>query len=156
VIKISRVHLICGLSSTSPNWDVRYLYYHIPFVLFNYSLCIHIHLISLILLDYGVVTHCTSMHTYSWDLFNIDQSFSSSHSQAMKSLPWNERYVLCLRYSQEGASAEHRIKVLSGTLQNYVYMYVCRSLFKVDRLMFALHMVHGMLPNMFQENVSLL
>ena len=35
-----------------------------------------------------------------------------------------------------------------------VYTYVCRSLFKADRLMYALHMVHGMHPEMFKENVS--
>lgn len=35
-----------------------------------------------------------------------------------------------------------------------MYEYVCRSLFKADRLMFALHMVHGMKPELFEENVS--
>ena len=39
-------------------------------------------------------------------------------------------------------------------LQQLVYEYVCRSLFKADRLMFAMHMVHGMKPEMFEENVS--
>ena len=38
-------------------------------------------------------------------------------------------------------------------LQQLVYEYVCRSLFKADRLMFAMHMVHGMKPEMFEENV---
>jgi len=56
--------------------------------------------------------------------------------------------------SQDGASTEHRIKSLNSTLQASVYSYVCRSLFKADRLMFALHMVHGMFPELFQENVS--
>lgn len=32
-----------------------------------------------------------------------------------------------------------------------MYNYVCRSLFKTDRLMFALHMAHGMRPEMFGE-----
>lgn len=54
---------------------------------------------------------------------------------------------------QDGGSTEHRIKLLVGHLQHLVYEYVCRSLFKADRLMFALHMVHGMKPNMFEENV---
>ena len=55
--------------------------------------------------------------------------------------------------SQEGASPEHRIKMLNSSLQRLVYEYVCRSLFKADRLMFALHMVHGMFPDLFKENV---
>ena len=46
------------------------------------------------------------------------------------------------------------LQVLVGHLQQLVYEYVCRSLFKADRLMFAMHMVHGMKPNMFEENVS--
>ena len=62
-------------------------------------------------------------------------------------------FQLCMR-AQEGASTEHRIKTLGSTLQNFVYTYVCRSLFKADRLMFALHMVHGMYPDMFKQNVS--
>ena len=53
---------------------------------------------------------------------------------------------------QAGASPEHRIKTLIEELQNLVYGYVVRSLFKADRLMFALHMVHGMFPDMFQKN----
>ena len=58
--------------------------------------------------------------------------------------------------SQEGASPEHRIKMLNSSLQRLVYEYVCRSLFKADRLMFALHMVHGMFPDLFKENVRVL
>jgi len=57
--------------------------------------------------------------------------------------------------TQEGSSTEHRIKSLSSLLQNSVFTYACRSLFKADRLMFALHMVHGMFPDMFKENVSI-
>ncbi|XP_052794024.1 cytoplasmic dynein 2 heavy chain 1-like isoform X3 [Mya arenaria] len=57
-----------------------------------------------------------------------------------------------LETRQDGGSTEHRIKVLVGHLQHLVYEYVCRSLFKADRLMFAMHMVHGMKPDMFEEN----
>lgn len=57
--------------------------------------------------------------------------------------------------TQEGSSTQHRIKSLVKTLQRLTYNYVCRSLFKADRLMFALHMVHGMFPDMFDKNVRL-
>ncbi len=60
-----------------------------------------------------------------------------------------------LKIRQDGASTDHRIKSLNNTLQTLVYEYVCRSLFKADRLMFALHMVHGMYAEMFKENVSI-
>ena len=56
-------------------------------------------------------------------------------------------------YFKDGGGTEHRIKVLVKHLQQLVYEYVCRSLFKADRLMFAMHMVHGMKPEMFEENV---
>ncbi|XP_053400577.1 cytoplasmic dynein 2 heavy chain 1-like [Mercenaria mercenaria] len=53
---------------------------------------------------------------------------------------------------QDGGGMDHRIKSLVAHLQQLVYEYVCRSLFKADRLMFAMHMVHGMKPDMFEEN----
>ncbi|XP_074649972.1 cytoplasmic dynein 2 heavy chain 1-like [Tubulanus polymorphus] len=57
-----------------------------------------------------------------------------------------------LNARQDGAGTEMRIKALINELQFLVYEYVCRSLFKADRLMFALHMVHGMYPEHFLEN----
>jgi dynein heavy chain 2 len=36
-----------------------------------------------------------------------------------------------------------------------VYNYVCRSLFKADRMMFALHVSHSMFSKQFKENVCL-
>lgn len=56
-----------------------------------------------------------------------------------------------LETKQESSSTEQRIKSLRGALQSLVYEYVCRSLFKADRLMFALHLVHGMHPELFEE-----
>ena len=35
----------------------------------------------------------------------------------------------------------------------HVYQYVSQSLFKADRLMFALHVAHGMKPKLFNPNV---
>ena len=55
---------------------------------------------------------------------------------------------------QDGSGTEKRIGSLVQRLQQLVYEYVCRSLFKADRLMFAMHLVHGMKPELFGENVS--
>ena len=55
--------------------------------------------------------------------------------------------------TQAGSSTEHRIKSLIETLQHLTYNYVCRSLFKADRLMFALHMAHGMFSDLFNKDV---
>ncbi|CAH1776602.1 unnamed protein product [Owenia fusiformis] len=57
-----------------------------------------------------------------------------------------------LMNKQEGSSTEMRIKTLISNLQYLVYEYICRSLFKADRMMFAMHMVHGMHPESFKEN----
>ncbi|KAM4699205.1 cytoplasmic dynein 2 heavy chain 1 [Discoglossus pictus] len=53
---------------------------------------------------------------------------------------------------QESDSTELRIKSLISSLKHMVYEYVCRSLFKADQLMFALHFVRGIQPDLFQEN----
>lgn len=60
----------------------------------------------------------------------------------------------CCLLFQDGSGTELRIETLISRLQYLVYEYVCRSLFKADRLMFAMHMVHGMKPDLFEENVS--
>ncbi|EDO38992.1 predicted protein [Nematostella vectensis] len=56
-----------------------------------------------------------------------------------------------LETNQDSSSTELRIKALKSSLQLLVHEYVCRSLFKADRLMFALHLVHGTHPELFQE-----
>ncbi|KAF2973673.1 hypothetical protein EK904_004515 [Melospiza melodia maxima] len=57
-----------------------------------------------------------------------------------------------LQSEQDSGNTEERIKLLIGTLKHTVYEYVCRCLFKADQLMFALHFVRGMHPELFQEN----
>ncbi|XP_071846316.1 cytoplasmic dynein 2 heavy chain 1-like isoform X2 [Apostichopus japonicus] len=52
----------------------------------------------------------------------------------------------------DGSNTDMRIQRLIQSLQSLVYQYVCRSLFKADRLMFGLHLSHGMHPDLFQEN----
>ncbi|OWK62944.1 Cytoplasmic dynein 2 heavy chain 1 [Lonchura striata] len=57
-----------------------------------------------------------------------------------------------LQNKQDSVNTEERIKLLIGLLKHTVYEYVCRCLFKADQLMFALHFVRGMHPELFQEN----
>ncbi|XP_076054654.1 dynein cytoplasmic heavy chain beethoven [Oratosquilla oratoria] len=57
-----------------------------------------------------------------------------------------------LKTPQDGGSTENRIRTLQRALIDLVYSYVSRSLFKADRLMFALHLVHGMYPELFHEH----
>uniref|UniRef100_A0A8C0I8A9 Cytoplasmic dynein 2 heavy chain 1 n=1 Tax=Bubo bubo TaxID=30461 RepID=A0A8C0I8A9_BUBBB len=57
-----------------------------------------------------------------------------------------------LQSEQDSSNTEERIKSLIGSLKHTIYEYVCRCLFKADQLMFALHFVRGMHPELFQEN----
>ena len=52
----------------------------------------------------------------------------------------------------KGDSTDKRNKALRHTLQDLVYQNMARSLFKEDRLSFAMHLAHGMYPDMFQDN----
>ncbi|KAK7812802.1 LOW QUALITY PROTEIN: hypothetical protein U0070_019828, partial [Myodes glareolus] len=53
---------------------------------------------------------------------------------------------------QDSENTEQRIQSLVSSLKHMVYEYICRCLFKADQLMFALHFVRGMHPELFQEN----
>ncbi|XP_040316731.1 cytoplasmic dynein 2 heavy chain 1 [Herpailurus yagouaroundi] len=57
-----------------------------------------------------------------------------------------------LHNKQDSESTERRIQSLISSLKHMVYEYICRCLFKADQLMFALHFVRGMHPELFQEN----
>uniref|UniRef100_A0A8C6NK20 Dynein heavy chain ATP-binding dynein motor region domain-containing protein n=1 Tax=Nothobranchius furzeri TaxID=105023 RepID=A0A8C6NK20_NOTFU len=57
-----------------------------------------------------------------------------------------------LHAKKEEENTEARIAALENNLKVMVYEYVCRSLFKVDQLMFAMHFVKGMHPELFQDN----
>lgn len=49
-------------------------------------------------------------------------------------------------------SFQEKIVQLCSTLERNVLFFVGRALFKKDRLMFAVHLVHEMKPNLFREN----
>ena len=54
--------------------------------------------------------------------------------------------------SSSGASGESaRVEGLAATLRLKIFTFITRSLFKNDRLMFALHFVHCLKPGMFAE-----
>ena len=57
-----------------------------------------------------------------------------------------------LQNNENTGNTDLRIQSLKSILQSLVYQYVCRSLFKADCLMFALHLVHGIKPDLFKEN----
>ncbi|KAF4008811.1 hypothetical protein G4228_000485 [Cervus hanglu yarkandensis] len=60
-----------------------------------------------------------------------------------------------LQNKQDSENTEQRIKSLINSLKHMVYEYICRCLFKADQLMFALHFIRGLHPELFQENIAL-
>jgi dynein heavy chain 2 len=64
-------------------------------------------------------------------------------------------YNKSLREADGSASAsERRIASLRQTLQAKVYNYISRSLFRQDRLAFAMHFSYGMQPQVFSDSSS--
>ena len=57
-----------------------------------------------------------------------------------------------LQSQQDLGNTELRTRALMTTLQSLAYEHICRSLFKADRLMFALLLAHRMHPKLFQPN----
>nr|WAW84826.1 cytoplasmic dynein 2 heavy chain 1 [Halisarca dujardinii] len=67
------------------------------------------------------------------------QSFLGLFRQALKS-------------EEDIGHVDLRIRSLCQSLLRLVYDRVCKSLFKCDQLMFALHLVHGLYPQLFRTN----
>ncbi|KAJ3141233.1 Cytoplasmic dynein 2 heavy chain 1 [Geranomyces variabilis] len=54
--------------------------------------------------------------------------------------------------SASNDGTELRIQLLMSTLEKLAFSYISRSLFKADRQMFALHLIHLLQPDLFGEN----
>jgi dynein heavy chain 2 len=52
----------------------------------------------------------------------------------------------------EGAATAQKLETAAIALNKIVTNSVASSLFKQDRLMFALHLVHGIFPELFGDN----
>lgn len=79
------------------------------------------------------------------DLSNINNMYQYSLSSFLS------LYVKTLKTVPAG-NMNVRMENLKKTLQATVYGYISNSLFKSDRLMFALHLLHQMNPEMFLKN----
>mmetsp|Transcript_41826 Transcript_41826/g.82044 ORF Transcript_41826/g.82044 Transcript_41826/m.82044 type:complete len:4055 (+) Transcript_41826:307-12471(+) len=69
------------------------------------------------------------------------------------SLPtFNEIFSANLEQTEESSSPESRIAALCENLKLTIFRYITRSLFKTDRPMFAMHLIHCLYPEKFQPN----
>ena len=80
------------------------------------------------------------------DLTKLNNMYSFSLSSFLR------LFQRALQSKQDIGNTDLRIRTLTSTMQTLVYEYICRSLFKADRLMFALHLAQGMQPQLFQPN----
>ena len=78
------------------------------------------------------------------DLSKLNNMYSFSLASFLR------LFQRALQSKQDVGNMELRIQTLTMSMQSLAYNYVCRSLFKADRLMFTLHLVHGMYPSLFQ------
>lgn len=88
----------------------------------------------------------SSLYFTIMDLAKIDNMYRYSLAAFLK------LFEHALVTKHDGSGTEMRIRTLIHQLQQLVYEYVCRSLFKADRLMFAMHLAHGTKPELFAEN----
>ena len=89
---------------------------------------------------------------YGSNLFFVISDLSKLNNMYRFSLASFLRlFQRALLNKQDSGSTELRMHALTSSLLLLVYEYICQSLFKADRLMFALHLVHGMQPKLFQE-----
>ena len=85
-------------------------------------------------------------------LFFVIQGMSNLNNMYQFSLASFLRlFHRALESKQDVGSTELRIQALTSVLRSLVYSNVCRSLFKADCLMFALHLVHKVHPEHFRD-----
>ncbi|XP_076467409.1 LOW QUALITY PROTEIN: cytoplasmic dynein 2 heavy chain 1-like [Babylonia areolata] len=93
-----------------------------------------------------LATSGSSLYFVICDLAKINNMYRFSLAAFLR------LFERALEAKQDGSGTEMRIKTLGQKLQQLVYEYVCRSLFKADRLMFAMHLAHGIKPDLFGDN----
>jgi dynein heavy chain 2 len=61
--------------------------------------------------------------------------------------------IFSLDIEQKNSSQDRTLALAKNQLR-MAYAYITRSLFKSDRLMFAMHLAHGMFPKKIPDNVN--
>uniref|UniRef100_A0A158PNV8 Cytoplasmic dynein 2 heavy chain 1 (inferred by orthology to a C. elegans protein) n=1 Tax=Anisakis simplex TaxID=6269 RepID=A0A158PNV8_ANISI len=87
-------------------------------------------------------------HMYDFSVNAIINLFTKTivkHGQVKTNTNW-------FGLLQNSSNSSSRFEKLKRALQNTVFEYISRSLFKKDRLMFSLNFIHSTQPNLFQKN----
>ena len=79
--------------------------------------------------------------------FLIEDLQHVSHMYQFSLPVFLNQFKKILEQDQSGSSSvQQRISLLTQRLQQTVFQFILRSLFKADRLTFAMHYVHGLFP----------
>ncbi|KAJ3146349.1 Cytoplasmic dynein 2 heavy chain 1 [Geranomyces michiganensis] len=95
------------------------------------------------------------LSTFGSALFFVISDLSKLNNMYQFSLSCFMRLYEQALKSEGSASndgTELRIQLLMSTLEKLAFNYISRSLFKADRQMFALHLIHLLHPDLFGEN----
>ncbi|KAJ4457358.1 putative Cytoplasmic dynein 2 heavy chain 1 [Paratrimastix pyriformis] len=89
---------------------------------------------------------------FSGTMFFVLQSMRAmNHMYQFVLAPFLVLFRRALANAPRPAAVADRLAALTALLQTLVLQYGARSLFKADRLTYALHFVHGLRPDMFGE-----
>jgi dynein heavy chain 2, cytosolic len=80
------------------------------------------------------------------DLIKVNNMYQFSLASFIK------MFKKALESKPSASTTDEKLKLLSDTLIKLVFFEIGRSLFKDDRLPYALHFVHGIYPKIFEEN----
>ena len=84
--------------------------------------------------------------------FSISALQSVNHMYQFSIQSFRKVFRRTLSSVQEDDSIQEKIRQLCSVLEKNMLFFVGRSLFKKDRLMFAVHLIHEMKPEVFKDN----
>jgi dynein heavy chain 2 len=90
--------------------------------------------------------HGSNLFMIIGDLIKINNMYQFSLSSFVK------LFKKALESKPSAGNIEEKLKLLLDTLTKLVFFDIGRSLFKADRLTYALHFVHGIFKDMFGDN----
>lgn len=82
-----------------------------------------------------------------WSFFVLHKQLKTFYSPIL----W---IIYLFHFIMQKGSSQERVLSLGKNQLRMAYSYISRSLFKVDRLMFAMHLAHGMFSKKIPEQVQ--
>ena len=91
-------------------------------------------------------------HNASKLFFLVQSLQKTDHMYQFSLSSFMALFELSLKENIASSSVNERVALLTPSLEKRVLLFVSRSLFKADRLLWAIHLIHGMHDDIFEEN----